>query len=81
MTDCPCLPLVNRAFPKITAAARMAAAAMLLAVLFHGAGASASDAKPHATASPCAFSDAEFDTTTDVRALDEYGTAIAQLLK
>jgi hypothetical protein len=81
MTYCPCLPLVNRAFHKIAAAARMVAVAMLLAAFFHGAGASATDAKPHGAASPCAFSDAEFDTASDVRALDEYRTAIAQLLK
>jgi len=81
MTYCPCLPRVNRTFHRITAAARMVAVATLLAAFFHGAGASASDGKAQGAASPCAFSDAQFDTTTDVRALDEYRTAIAQLLK
>ncbi len=81
MTYRPCLPLVNAAFHKLTAAVRIVAVATLLAAFFHGAGASASDGKPHGAASPCVFSDAEFDTTTDVRALDEYRTAIAQLLK
>jgi hypothetical protein len=81
MTYCPCLPRVNRLFHSITAAARMVAMATLLAAFFHGAGAFASDGKAQGAASPCAFSDAQFDTTTDVRALDEYRTAIAQLLK
>jgi hypothetical protein len=76
----PCLTRMNRLFFKITSA-RVVAVVTLLAAFFHGAGASASDGKAQGAASPCAFSDAQFDTTTDVRALDEYRTAIAQLLK
>lgn len=41
----------------------------------------ATDANGSAEARPCGFSDAEFDPVTDVKALDEYEDAIAQLLK
>jgi hypothetical protein len=72
---------LDRSFNRLTAAARVVGTAMFLLVLSHGAGAVAADEKGRAVARPCAFSDANFDTTTDVRALDEYRTAIAQLLK
>jgi hypothetical protein len=41
----------------------------------------AADAKGTTGAPPCRFSDAAFDPATDVKALDEYADAIAQLLK
>lgn len=41
----------------------------------------AEDANGMAVKPACGFSDAEFDPATDVRALDEYENAIAQLLK
>jgi len=78
----PCLPhSLDRAFHTLTAGARIVGVAALLVALFHGARASAADRKDQAAAPPCAFSDADFDTTTDVQALDEYRDAIAGLLK
>ena len=75
------LPRLEHFFHTLTAAGRVVSTAMVLLVVFHGARASASVGRDQGVTRPCAFSDAEFDTTTDVRALDEYRTAIAQLLK
>jgi len=65
----------------LSAAVRVATIATVLLTFSHATHAAAADEKGQAAASPCGFSDAEFDTTTDVRALDEYRDAIAQLLK
>jgi hypothetical protein len=65
----------------LSAAVRVATIATVLLTFSHATHAAAADEKGQAAAPPCGFSDAEFDTTTDVRALDEYRDAIAQLLK
>jgi hypothetical protein len=65
----------------LSAAVRVAAIATLLLTFSHAAHAAATDEKGPSASPPCGFSDAEFDTTTDVRALEEYRDAIAQLLK
>jgi hypothetical protein len=80
MTNRICgLPRLGRAFQPLTFAVRVAGMAVLLLTLARGAV--AADEKKPAAARPCTFSDAGFDTTSDVRALDEYKDAIAQLLK
>jgi hypothetical protein len=87
MTDRICgLPRPDRSFQPLTAAVRVAGIAVLLLTLSHRAGAGVVDEKKSAAAQPCtvsdaAFADAQFDTTTDIRALDEYRDAVAQLLK
>jgi hypothetical protein len=68
-------------FQTISAAVRISSIAMLLLVFFHGVPAAATDKQGQSSARPCAFSDAAFDTATDIHALDEYYNAIAQLLK
>jgi hypothetical protein len=76
--------LLNRpklTYRRLTVAGRVASAILFLFVLFHGVSAAASDSKGQVSVSPCGFSDDEFDTATDVRALDEYRDAVAQLLK
>jgi len=75
------LPRLDRSSHTLTVAARVVGVAAMLVALFQGTRASATDKKDQAAAPTCAFSDAEFDTTTDVRALDEYRNAIAGLLK
>jgi hypothetical protein len=75
------LSRLDRSFHTLTTAARVVGVTMFLLVLSHGAGAVVADGKGQAAATPCAFSDAEFDTTTNVQALDEYRNAIAGLLK
>ena len=82
MTHCRCL--LNRsqsAFRALSVAIRISGVAMLLLLLSHGASADSTGAKQQAAPRPCAFSDAEFDPSTDVHALDEYRDAVAQLLK
>jgi hypothetical protein len=74
--------LTERAFRLFAVATRnVIPVFFLIFVLSHAPNAAAADGKEKTSASPCAFSDAEFDTTTDVHALDEYRDAIAQLLK
>jgi hypothetical protein len=76
--------LLNRsqiAFHSIALAIRVSSIAMLLLGLSHSARANATGAMEQATSRPCAFSDAAFDPSTDVRALEGYRDAIAQLLK
>ena len=68
-------------YRRLIAASRIASVALFLLMLSHGVSAAASDSKGQVSVLPCGFSDAEFDTATDVRALDEYRDAIAQLLK
>jgi len=81
MTDRICrLPRPDLSFRPLTFAVRFAGIAVLLLTLSHPAGAVGTDEKK-AVGPPCTFSDAAFDTTTDVRALDTYRDAIAQLLK
>lgn len=75
------LNCVDRMFRAVSVAIRVSSAALLLVVLCHDARAVAADGKAQSAVRPCAFSDAEFDTATDVHALDEYRDAIAQLLK
>ena len=53
----------------------------MLLLMLTAARASATDSKGQAASRSCAFSDAEFDPSTDVHALDRYRDAIAQLLK
>jgi len=60
---------------------RVASMGLLLLALPHGAKAAAADQKAAAAAPTCGFSDSDFDTATDVKALDEYREAMAQLLK
>jgi hypothetical protein len=79
-------PRPARRFQPLTVAVRVAGVAVLLLALSHRAGAAVADKKQPAASQPCkssdaSFSDAAFDTTTDIRALDEYRDAIAQLLK
>jgi hypothetical protein len=55
---------------------------VLLLTLSHSAGAAVAVADKKQPSGPaCAFSDAAFDPTTDIRALEEYRDAIAKLLK
>jgi Domain of unknown function (DUF4034) len=70
-----------RTFQTLSAAIRMSSIAILLLILFHGLRAAATDRQGQSAARPCAFSDAAFDTATNVHALDEYYNAISQLLK
>ena len=56
-------------------------ASFALFVIALSSGAIASDAKGHKPAKPCSFSDARFDGTVDLHAVDEYQDALAQLLK
>jgi hypothetical protein len=70
-----------RTFQTVSAAIRMSSIAILLLILFHGVRAAATDRQGQSAARPCAFSDAAFDTATNVHALDEYYNAISQLLK
>ncbi len=74
-------PRLHRSLKPLTVAVRVAIIAVLLLTLSHRAGAAVPDQKKPAAAPSCTFSDAAFDTTSDVRALDEYRDAIAQLLK
>ena len=69
-------------FQILTAAARLSSLTLLILVVVLGVNAKATE-KPAqvAGAKPCEFSDAEFDTTSDVHALDNYRDAIANLLK
>src|ERR1700684_2706571 len=68
------------AFRTFSVAIGVSAAAMLLFIL-SADRASATDVRGQAASRPCASSDAEFDPSTDVHALDRYRDAIAQLLK
>lgn len=68
------------AFHTFSVAIGVSTAAMLLFML-SAARASATDVRGQAASRPCASSDAEFDPSTDVHALDRYRDAIAQLLK
>jgi hypothetical protein len=77
-----CFPTyAARTFQTASSAFRISSVAILLLVLFHGVRAAATDRQGQSAAQPCAFSDAAFDTATDVRALDEYYNAIAKLLR
>ncbi len=69
---------LNLSFQPLAGAAGIASVAMFLLTLSHVAA--AADEKKGA-GHPCAFSGAPFDTTANVRALDEYRDAIAELLK
>jgi hypothetical protein len=75
------LPRPNRRLQPLILAVRIAGFTILLLALSHRAGAAVADKKQPAAAHTCTFSDAAFDTTTDIRALDNYRDAIAQLLK
>jgi hypothetical protein len=72
---------LDRTYHRFIAASRVASVTVFLFVLSHGVSAAASDAKGQAAVLPCGFSDTQFDTATDVLALDEYRDAVAQLLK
>jgi hypothetical protein len=60
---------------------RFLSIAILLFALTHLAASAAVDKPAQPTAHPCDFSDAEFDTSTNIHALDDYHNAVAQLLK
>jgi len=78
----PCsLIRLQSAFRTFNVTIGVPTAAILLLMLSHTASASASDAKGQTASGRCAFSDAEFDPSTDVHALDEYRDAIAQILR
>lgn len=53
----------------------------LLLTLFLSTSAIAADNKGNPMVASCGFSDAAFDTSTDIRAVEEYQDAVAQLLK
>jgi hypothetical protein len=72
---------VSSSFQAFIIAIRVASLAVIMLTLPRYAAAFVADEKGQTIGKPCAFSDAPFDTTTDVRALDKYHDAIAQLLK
>lgn len=75
-TSAPC----SRPFRAFVLAA--ASAGALLLVLLHGTKAVAAEGNVSpVVSSSCGFSDAAFDTTTDIHALEQYQVVIAQLLK
>jgi hypothetical protein len=75
---CP-LPLaLDRPARSIAIFVRTASVAIFLGLFFFAVGAHAADKKVPAD---CGFSDAQFDPATDVHAVDEYGDAVAELLK
>lgn len=75
------LTRLDRRFHALAGGIRVAGVATLLLALSCGASAVVADGKAQAAAPPCASSGPEFDTSTDVHALDEYRDAVAQLLK
>jgi hypothetical protein len=71
---------LETAFHSFAASIRITSLILLLLVLSRGANALGTNGTAQGATS-CAFSDAQFDTATDVHALDEYRDAIAKLLK
>lgn len=59
----------------------IARVAVLLLLATSGIRTIAAQTKASSTPKPCTFSDAQFDPATDVRALENYKNAVAQLLK
>lgn len=82
MSHRACLPTrFQSALHTFAVAISISGIATLLFVLCHTARTEATGAKGQATSPSCSFSDAAFDPSIDVDALDEYRDAIAQLLK
>ena len=70
-----------RSRQMLVAAVRVCSIVAVVLIVLGGTSASANDKPGKPAAKACQFSDAEFDTATDVHALDEYKDAIGQLLK
>ena len=72
--------LCSRCFRAFVLAA--ASAGVLFLVLLHGTKAVAAESNASTVvSSSCGFSDAAFDTATDIHAVEQYQIVIAQLLK
>ena len=74
------LTRLDRRFHALAGGIPVAGVATLLLALSCGASAVIADGKAQA-APPCVSSGPEFDTSTDVHALDEYRDAVAQALR
>jgi len=80
LPNCPSI-FRSQSFPILTVATRIGSLAVLTFICSWGVSARATEKPVQPPVKACEFSDTEFDTTTDVHALDEYRDAVATLLK
>jgi hypothetical protein len=78
--NCPSI-LRLQSFQILTLAARLSSLTVLTLMVFGGVSAKATEKPAQAAVKTCEFSDTEFDTTSDIHALDKYRDAVANVLK